>query len=90
MITYGGVAVEIHIFLTSAMVESEQTDGTCSITFREGPPDTDRDGLQSRSSARGEGKILDPRGTRTPAPVVRPVVSRYADCIIPASCRRCI
>jgi hypothetical protein len=37
-------------------------------------------GPQSRSGRRGEEKILDPTGTRTPDPsVVRPVASRYTD-----------
>jgi hypothetical protein len=50
------------------------------------PLDKRLGGLQSRSGRRGEEKILDPTGTRTPDPsIAQPVASRYTYCAIPTS-----
>jgi hypothetical protein len=46
------------------------------------PLDRKLGGPQSQSGRRGEEKILDPTGTRTP--VVQPVASRYTDYAIQA------
>jgi hypothetical protein len=40
-------------------------------------------GPQSQSGRRGEKKIVDPTGTRTPISVVQSVASRYIDYAIP-------
>jgi hypothetical protein len=50
------------------------------------PLDRRLSGPQSRSGRRGEEKILDPTGTRTPTPrSSSPVARRYTDYAIPAS-----
>jgi hypothetical protein len=74
MKAYGGVDAWIHIFLTSALAGGEwPASRPYSFDWRLGGP-------QSRSG-RGEIKILDPTGTRTPAPrSSQPLVSRYTDC----------
>jgi hypothetical protein len=49
--------------------------------------------LDRRSERRGEEKILNPTGTRTPTPqssIVRHVASRYTDCATPAPSILCI
>jgi hypothetical protein len=68
MKAYGGVDVQIHIFLTSALVEGEWlasragrfTPGTHWIGGWAG--------YQSWSGKYGGEKILDTTGTRTPTP----------------------
>jgi hypothetical protein len=78
MKAYGGVDVQIHIFLTSALVGGEwSVSRSCRVT----PGDKRLGGPQSRSGRRGEDQNLDPN----PDPsVVQPVVSRYIDCAIQA------
>jgi hypothetical protein len=85
MKAYGGVAVQIHIFLTSTLVGGEwsasrpghfipgvRAPGTHWIGGLGGP--------QSRSGSRGEEKILDSTRTRTPDPsVVEPLASHYTN-----------
>jgi hypothetical protein len=69
----GGVDVQIHIFLNSALAGGELsasrpgrfTPGGKSPRY---PLDRKLDGPQSRSGRRREEKILDPTGTRTPTP----------------------
>jgi hypothetical protein len=70
MKAYGGVDVQIHIFLTSALVEGEWS---ASRPGRFTPEKSPRyplyrrlGGPQSRSGQHGEVKILDSTGTRTP------------------------
>jgi hypothetical protein len=66
MKAYGGVDVEIHI-LTSALVGGEWSASPQGKNPRY-PLDRKLGGPQSRSGRRGEKKILDPTGTRTPTP----------------------
>jgi hypothetical protein len=74
MKAYGGVDVEIHIFLTSALVGVEWsvlrpgrfTPGESALRY---PFDRRPVGSQRRSERRGEEKILDPTGTCTPTPL---------------------
>jgi hypothetical protein len=47
------------------------------------PLDRRLGGPQNRSGQRGEEKILDPIGTRSPSLFLQPVASRYTDCTIP-------
>jgi hypothetical protein len=71
---YGGVDVEIHIFLTSAPDGGEWSASRSNrFTAGESPPppyqlDRRLGGPQSRSGRLGEQKTLDPTGTRTPTP----------------------
>jgi hypothetical protein len=65
MKAYGVVDVYIHIFLTSAVVGGEWS---ASPPGRFTLGDRRLGGPQSRSGRRGEEKILDPTGTRTPTP----------------------
>jgi hypothetical protein len=70
----------VHVFLTSALAGGEWLASSPSH-FN---PDTSLDmrlgGPQSRSGRRGEEKIVDPTGTRTPtSSVMQPVSSRYSD-----------
>jgi hypothetical protein len=63
--------VEIHIFLTSALGGGEWSASRPDLfTPRKRVPDTHWIGdwvdLKRRSRRRGEKKILDPTGTRTP------------------------
>jgi hypothetical protein len=60
-------------FLTSALVGDEWSASHAPVAFRRGkspmfPVDRRVGGPQSRSGRRGEKKILDPIGTRTPIP----------------------
>jgi hypothetical protein len=71
MKVYVGVEVQIHIFLTSALVGGERSASRpCRFTPQGKNPwyplDRRLDGPQSRSGQCGEEKILDPTGTRTP------------------------
>jgi hypothetical protein len=61
-----GVDVQIHIFLTSALVESEWSASRSSRFAPWFPLDRKLGGPQSRSGRRGEEIILDPTGARTP------------------------
>jgi hypothetical protein len=84
MKTYGGVDVQIHIFLTSALVGGEWSASLrCRFTPGKEPPYQfyrRLGGPQSRSGRYGEVKIFYPTGTLTPSPlVVQPVASRYTD-----------
>jgi hypothetical protein len=67
---YGGMKVQIYIFLNSALVGSEwSASRPCRFIPGESPRyplDRRLSGPQSRSGRRGEEKILDPTGTRTP------------------------
>jgi hypothetical protein len=72
MKAYGGVGVEIHIFLTSALVGGEWSTSRPGrfIPGEESPGihplDRRLGGSQSRSGRRGKEKILGPTGTGTP------------------------
>jgi hypothetical protein len=71
MKAYGGVVVEIHVFLTSALVVDEWlASRPCSFTPGERAPGTHWIGgwvgLKSWYGGYGDVKILDPTGTRTP------------------------
>jgi hypothetical protein len=73
MKTYGGVDVQIHVFLTSALVGGEWS-ATCFGRFTpwERSPGIHWVGVwvdpQSWSGRRGEKKIFDLTRTRTPTP----------------------
>jgi hypothetical protein len=76
------------IFLTSALVGSEWSTSRLGRLPRGKSPQYPLDrrlgGPQSPSGRRGEEKILDLTGTRTPnSSVVQPVASRYTDYAIP-------
>jgi hypothetical protein len=84
MKTYRGVDVEIHIFLTSALVGvSGQLHAPAALPLGKSPryPFYRRlGGPQSRSGQYGEVKIFTQTGLELPLPlVVQPVVSRYTD-----------
>jgi hypothetical protein len=71
MNAYGGVDVYVHVFLTSALVGGEWSALTpVRFTPGERVPDTHqiRDWLGPRAGLDDVEKILDPIGTRTPAP----------------------
>jgi hypothetical protein len=73
MKAYGGLDVEIHIFLTSALAGAELSASRPGrFTLGERAPwyplDRRLSGPQSRSGRRGDEKILDLTGTRTPTP----------------------
>jgi hypothetical protein len=72
MKAYGGVDIEIKIFLTPALAEGEWSASRPGrfIPGEESQYPLDRRlvGPQSRSGRRGEEEILDPTGTRTPTP----------------------
>jgi hypothetical protein len=84
MKTYGGVDVQIHIFLTSALVGGERSASrpcrfTSSTHFIGGwvDPRAVLDDME-------KWKFFDPTGTQTPAHlVIQPVASRYTDWAIP-------
>jgi hypothetical protein len=84
MKTYGGVVVQTHVFLTSALVGGEwSTSCPNHFTTEERaryPLDRRLGGPQSLSRRCGEVNILDPAWTRTPTPVVQHVASLYTDC----------
>jgi hypothetical protein len=70
MKTYGGVDVVIHVFLTSALVGCGQFHAPTALSPWKStryPSDRRLGGPQSRFGRRGEEKILDPTGTRTPS-----------------------
>jgi hypothetical protein len=77
MKAYGGVDVQIHIFLTAALVGGEWSASCPSHFTPRGksplyPLDRRFGGPKSQSGQHGEEKILDPTVTRTPIP-------RYTD-----------
>jgi hypothetical protein len=89
MKTYQGVAVEIHVFLTSALVRGEwsascpghftpeeRAPGTHWIGGWVGPR-TSLDDIQNR-------KFLTLLGLKHQTLVIQPVASRYNNCAIPA------
>jgi hypothetical protein len=77
MKAYGGVDVQIHIFLTSALAGGEWL-ASCPGRFTPGYPlDRKLGEPQSRSGRREEEKILYPS-------VVQSVASRYTNCAVPA------
>jgi hypothetical protein len=65
MKAYGGVDVEINIFLNSALVGGEWSD---SRHGRFTPEERVSRYALNKPGRRGEEKILDPTGTRTPTP----------------------
>jgi hypothetical protein len=71
---YGGVDVQIHIFLTSALV------GRLSGQLQ--APPTERFGETQSRSGRGENSSY--RDSNSGPSVVQPVASRYIDYAIPA------
>jgi hypothetical protein len=79
--TYGGVDVQIYIFLTSALAGGEWSlSRPCLFTPRgkssRYPLSRKLGGPQSRSRRRGEEKILH---SNSDPSVVQPVASRYTD-----------
>jgi hypothetical protein len=73
MKAYGGVDVQIHMFLTLALALGEwSASRPCRFTAWEIAPGSQwiggLGGLQCWSGRHGEEKILDPTGTRTPNP----------------------
>jgi hypothetical protein len=70
MTVYGGVAVYIHIFLTSALVGvNDQLHAPVTIPQGNEPPvhtGYEARWVPERSGRHTEEKILDPIGTRTP------------------------
>jgi hypothetical protein len=69
MMAYGGVGVEIHIFLTSALVGGEWSASRPGrFTPGERTPGTHSIGgwVDPRAGLYDVMKILDPTGTRTP------------------------
>jgi hypothetical protein len=73
MKAYGGVDVQIHIFLTSALIGGKWSASRIGRFTPRGnspryPLDRRLGGPQSRSGRRGEEKILDATGTRTLTP----------------------
>jgi hypothetical protein len=89
MKTYGGLNVQIHIFLTLALAGCEWSASRPGhFTPGERAPryllDRRLDGPQSRYGC-GEKKILDPTGTRTPtSSVTQSVACGYTDYATPA------
>jgi hypothetical protein len=78
------VGVQIHVFLTSALVGGEwSASRPCRFTpGKDLLAHIDRrlDEPQSRSGRRGEVKIFDTTGTRNSDPsAVQPISSRYTD-----------
>jgi hypothetical protein len=66
----GGVDLEIHMFLTSALARGEwSASHPGRFTPEERAPGTLCIGGWVDSRRRGEEKILDPTGTRTPTPL---------------------
>jgi hypothetical protein len=64
MEAYGGVDVQIHIFLTTVLIGGEwSASRLCRFTPRERVPGTHWIG--GWAGQRGEEKILDPNGTQT-------------------------
>jgi hypothetical protein len=73
MKTYGGVKVELHILLTTALVGGQWSASrngrfTPWETAPRYPLDRRLGGPQNRSGRHGEEKILTPTGTQTPTP----------------------
>jgi hypothetical protein len=64
---------------------SGQLHAPAALSPRKEPPaplDRRLGGPHNQSGRRGEKKILDLIGTRTPTPVAQPVASCYTDCAI--------
>jgi hypothetical protein len=84
MKAYGGVDVQIHIFLTSEVSgplhAPDALPGGKSPRY---PLDRRLGGPQSRSGRRGENSCPY-RDSNSDPSVVQPVASRYTDCAIPA------
>jgi hypothetical protein len=84
------VDVYTHVLLTSALAGGEWSASRTGRFTHRGislrcPLDRRLGGPQIRSGRRGEKKILDPTGTRTPdTSVVHPIASRYTYYAIPA------
>jgi hypothetical protein len=83
MKTYGGVDVQIHVLLTSALAGGEwlaSCTGHCTPGKRAPRHPLDRRLGGPQSQCDDVEKIPEPTGarTRTP-PVVQPVASRYTD-----------
>jgi hypothetical protein len=80
---YGGVDVQIHVFLTSALVGGEWSDSRPG-RFTPGkspryPLDRRLGGPQNRSGGHGKEEFLDYRDSNSDPSVVQPVASRYTD-----------
>jgi hypothetical protein len=81
MKAYEEVDISIHIFLTSELVGDEwSASHPARFTLEEKA----LGGPQSQSGRRGEEKVLDSTGTRTPT-ADQPVTSRYTQYAIPAN-----
>jgi hypothetical protein len=70
MKTYGGVGIQIHVFLTSALIQGEWSASRPGPHYPQGKNPLDRKlgGPQSLSGRYQAVKILDPTGIRTPTP----------------------
>jgi hypothetical protein len=88
MKTYGGMDVQIQVFLISALGGGEWSPSRSSrFIYKERVPGTHWIGgwVGPRTGLDTAEKILHPTGTRTPTPsVVQLVASRYTDYAIPA------
>jgi hypothetical protein len=86
MKTYGELAVQIPVFLSSALVRGESSASSpCRVNPGERAPvpagHRRLGGLQSPSGRYEEMKIHNPTVTRTPTPQSSsPISSRYTDC----------
>jgi hypothetical protein len=88
MKSYGGVDVQIHTLLTSALAGGEWSSSRPGsfIPWKRAPGTHWIEGwVDTRAGLDDVEKILDPTGTQNPNPsVVQPVVSRHTYCPIPA------
>jgi hypothetical protein len=82
--TYGGVNVQILIFLTSALVAGEWSFTPRPLYPRGKSPLYPFDRRLGGPQTSGEKKNPVPTGTQLRPSADQPVASRYTDCAIPA------